>query len=145
MMATLQAISDALAALGYPIHLLSAEGPSDDVTPPVPYLVLAPATGSGLLPEEMPLCGPNGSLEFDLRVTAVGYPADSPVKVQQRVRDVLAPGLGAAQIAAVGRFITTAYLRTEVASQLDRDVSIAGANRHPSWGVDTYRVSVQTV
>lgn len=143
MLATLEAIKATLAPLDYSIHLLSAEGVAATETPPVPYLVLAPANSTGLLPDELAICGPHDAMEFDLRVTAVSYPADAPTKVQQRVREALAPGLGISRIPAFGRLITVAYLRTEVVSQLDRDMFVAGANRHPSWGVDTYRVSVQ--
>lgn len=146
MLATLEAIKEALTPLGKPIHLLSAEGTTDTETPSVPYVILAPATGTGLLPEEMPVCGPSADhLEFTLRVTAVSYPATAPMKVQQNVRDLLAPGLGISRIPAAGRFITVAYLRTEVASQVDRDMFITKSNRHPSWAVDSYTVSVQAL
>lgn len=146
MLATLEAIKAVLTPLGYPIYLMSAEGPTDIEVPPVPYLVLAPANGTGLIPAELPVCGSSAEhLEFDLRVTAVSYPADAPVKVQDRVRGVLAPGLGISRVPAENRFVTVAYLRTEVASQMDRDMHVTKSNRHPSWGVDSYGVSVQTL
>lgn len=143
MMSTLEAIRAELSALNYPTHLLANEGVTDTAVPDVPYLVLAPANGSGLIPDELPVCGPNGDLQFDLRVTAVSYPADAVPKIQGRVRDILAPGLGLSQIITLDRHITLAYQRTEVASQFDRDMSITTSNRHPSWGVDSYTVHVQ--
>lgn len=143
MLATLQAIRSVLLPLDYSTHLLANEGVTDDTVPAVPYLVLAPANGVGLLPDELPVCGPDGALAFDLRVTAVSWPADAVPKVQQRVRDALAPGLGLSRVPADERLVTVAYLRTEVVSQFDRDMTVTGSNRHPSWGVDSYSVSVQ--
>lgn len=145
MMPTLDAIKAALAGLNYPTHLLANEGVTDAAVPNVPYLVLAPATGTGLLPDELPVCGADGRIQFDLRVTAVSYPADAVPKIQGRVRAILAPGLGISQIVTDDRHITVAYLRTEVASQFDRDMSIAASNRHPSWGADSYTVHVQPI
>lgn len=143
MIATLASVKVALSSLGYPVHLFVNEAVTDTTVPEVPYLVIAPANSTGLIPDELPVCGADGSLAFDLRVTAVGWPADSPVKVLQRVRDVLAPGLGLSRVPAEGRLVTVAYQRTEVASQFDRDMSVARTNRHPSWGVDSYAVDVQ--
>lgn len=141
MIAALQAVKAALTDLGYPVHLFNAEGPTEDQTPQVPYLVLE--VGGGLQPDELPVCGPDGDQQFDLRVKAVGYPADSPPKVQARVRGVLAPGLGMSRLTPTGRTVDVAYARTEVASVVDRDVTVPKFNRHPSWGVDTYTVRVQ--
>lgn len=141
MIATLQAVQSALAPLGYPIHLFTAEAPTG-TTPQVPYLVLEVGY-SGLLPDELPVCGPDGDMQFDLRVKAVGYPADSPPKVQARVRNLLAPGLGESRLSVPGRLIDVSYTRTEIASQVDMDVVVPTFNRHPSWGVDTYEVRVQ--
>lgn len=143
MLPTLEAIKAHLAPLGYSTHLLSAEGAGDAAIPPVPYLVLALAPGMGMNPDELPVCGPTGDIQFGLRVTAVGYPADSPPKILTRVRDVLAPGLGLSRVPAQDRFVTVVYERTDTASQVDRDIFITGANRHPSWGMDSYTVHVQ--
>lgn len=143
MIATLTAVKAALAGLGYPIHLFANESVTDTSVPDVPYLVLAPANDTGLLPDELPVCGAGESFAFDLRVTAVSYPANAVPKIQAKVRDVLAPGLGLSRIPLPGRFVTAVYLGTDVASQTDRDMTISAANRHPSWGVDSYSVSSQ--
>lgn len=143
MIATLGAVKSALTPLGYPVHLFVNEGVTDTSVPEVPYLVLAPANSTGLLPEELSACGADDSIEFDLRVTAVSYPADAVPKIQARVRGVLAPGLGVARVPLPGRFVTTAYRWTERHSMTDRDMTIATSNRHPSSGVDTYRLSSQ--
>ena len=143
MIATLGAVKSALTPLGYPVHLFVNEGITETTVPEVPYLVIAPANSTGLLPEELSVCGADDSIEFDLRVTAVSYPADAVPKIQARVRGVLAPGLGVARVPLPGRFVTTAYQRTEVTSQFDRDMTVTQSNRHPSWGVDTYRLSSQ--
>lgn len=142
MLAALAAIQATLAPLQYSTHLLAAEGPSDKLTAPVPYLVLEVA-GPGLIPDELPLCGPQGDLQFILRLKAVSYPADAPVKVLQRARGVLAPGLGSSRIVTADRVIDVAYEGMEVGSRVDTDHRAANLNVHPSWALDAYAVHVQ--
>lgn len=141
MLATLAAIEAALEPLGYPVHLLYAEGPDESTHPAVPYLVLE--VDGGPIPDELPLCDPGTEQQFRLRVRAVGYPADSPPKVQERVRGVLAPLRQPTRILAGERVIDVVLLGTEVHSLPDRDMTAANLNRHPSWGVDSYDVHVQ--
>ena len=141
MLATLEQLRAALQPLGYPVHLLYAEGPDDSTHPPVPYLTLE--VDRGPTPDELPLCDPGSAIQFRLQVRAVGYPADSPVKVQQRVRDVLAPGRQPTRLVGGGRVVDMLFLGAEVHTMPDRDMTAANLNRHPSWGLDAYDVHVQ--
>ncbi len=144
MIAELTAIKAHLALMAnpVPVHLFEATGSTDTTVPAqVPYLVLG-ASG-GLMPDHMPVAGVDQSLEFDLRLTSVAGVVDAPPKVASRVRDYLSPAYGVTRIALTGRALDVFYVRTEVASAVDRDVVVAGTNRHPAYGVDTYHVVSQ--
>lgn len=145
MLAALQAVKAVLEPLGYPVYLLGAEGPTDTEVPPVPYLVLEVAPGIGPLPDELPICGPTGDLQFDMRVRAVGYPVDAASKVLARARVVLAPNLGGSRVPAVGRVIDLEFQRAEFTALTDRDVTAANLNRHPTSALDSYTVHAQAV
>lgn len=144
MIAELAAIKAHLALMPnpVPVHLFEATGSTETTVPAqVPYVVLGAA--GGLMPEHMPVAGVDLSREFDLRLTSVAGVADAPPKVATRVREYLSPAYGVTRVPMAGRVLDVFYLRTEVASKVDRDVFVAGTNRHPAYGVDTYHVVSQ--
>lgn len=139
----LEAIKAHLAPLDYSTHLFEAVLTTDEVLPPMPYLVLGAAAGLGFAPDEMPTCGESDEIEFVLRVTAVGVDVTAPPKVQRLVRARLSPGYRPIVIPMDDRLLTAQYLRTEVASAVDRDHTAANSNRHPAYGVDAYQITSQ--
>ena len=122
-------------------HLFYATpAPNADLPPvsQVPYVVLE-STGPDD-PEEASV-GADAYREFDLRMRIVTSVADAVPKVRVRVQGRLAgPRQGAVRIPMVGRGLFIEWLGSDVGWQVDRDITFAGTNTHPSYGVDAYRV-----
>lgn len=138
MIDTLGALRDYLAPLDYTTHLFTATASVDGETPPIPYLVLASAAYDR--PAGARLCGRDDRLDFPLRVTAVSGVEDAPPKMLDRVFDLLTPKYDTTHLVTATRRIEVTFLRTEVVSQPDRDMTLPRLNRHPSYGVASYRV-----
>lgn len=118
-------------------HLLYAYGEADSVIPPVPYFVLAgPSWGA---PEEAPVCAVDEALDAEFRLTAVAANPEAAGILLGRARAVLSPGTGWTRIPYEGRVVMVKFVRSEVLG-VDRDVTIPRTNRHPGYGVDTYRL-----
>lgn len=138
MIDTLGALRDYLAPLDYTTHLFAATSSADGETPPIPYLVLASAAYDR--PAGARLCGRDDRLDFTLRVTAVSGVEDAPPKMLARVFELLTPKYDTRHIVTADRRIEVSFERVEVVSALDRDMSLPNLNRHPSYGVASYRV-----
>ena len=142
MRAHLRAVAAALEPLGYPVHLLHANPPAetDDphVVPRVPYLVLRGAWRS---PDDMPVCDATGYLDTSVYVTGTADTAEGALVVLDRVRNYLSPSLAATALVMQGRRAEVRWLRSEVPPQVDRDLRLPGSNRHPGFGVDSYRLT----
>lgn len=129
MRAHLDAIKDALAPLGYKVHLWAA--PSIDPQ----YLVLS--SRSWQAGDEPGLCGVDRALDTEVRVTAVaGTPAGVEVMLR-RVRGLLGEDWSA--LAVAGRVAQVRFERSEFIG-VDDSVKITGTDRHPGVGVDSYRL-----
>ena len=138
----LRALAAALEPLGYPVHLLHANPASTtdgtDVVPPVPYLVLRGAWRS---PEEMPVCERTDSLDTPVYITGTASTAEGALVVLDRVRRHLSPHLAPTVLAVTGRTAQVRWVRNEVEPQVDRDLRLPNSNRHPGFGVDSYRLT----
>ena len=132
----LQAVASFLAPLGYPVHLFHAEGPGDGVTPPVPYLVLrGPSWDTG---DEVGVCGGRDQLDTRVNVTAAASTAEGALVVLGRVRDLVG---ARAVLSVAGRAAQVSDHRSEVNPQIDWDLRLPNSNRHPGFGVDSYRLT----
>lgn len=131
MIAHLKALAAVLEPLGYPVHLVWA----DTVTSQ--YVVLG---GRGWdRPEEMPVCGLTDDLDTDVRVRAVTGTVAGVGTMLTRIRSLLSPNMGETVVPMGGRTVRVRYERSEFLD-VDRDTTIAGTERHPAYGVDTYRL-----
>lgn len=129
MIAELDAITDALEALGWPIHYVDApEHPTE-----LPYLVLGSSSGRMFGPA---LCATLTDLDDLVRVMVVHHNPHAVVLAHEQVRAVL----DNTHPPVAGRSLTVRLLASEPVA-VDRDLTIATTNRHPAYGVDTYRVT----
>ena len=135
MRAHLQALRTLLAPLGYPVHLFHAEGRSDVEVPPVPYLVLRGPSWAD--PDDEPVCGPGADLDARVMVTATASTVEGALVVLARVRNHLMPH---AVLPVAGRHAALTRHRSEVEPQVDQDLRLPGSDRHPGFGVDSYRL-----
>lgn len=132
-------VKPALGSLTPPVgtHVGYAYGDTTSEIPPVPYFVLAgPSWG---LPEEAPVCGVDDALDAEFRLTAVAANPESAGILLGRARAVLSPNGEWTRISYEGRRVEVRFVRSEVIG-VDRDVTIPKSNRHPGYGVDTYRL-----
>ena len=138
MIATLAALADDLVPLGYTTHLFTATTDASGDVPPIPYLVLA-STSYGR-PSGPRFTRRDDRLDFTLRVTAVSGVEDAPPKMLNRVFELWTPKYDTKHLVTTTRRIEISFQRVEVVSALDRDMSLPNLNRHPSYGVASYRV-----
>lgn len=128
-MGELDAILDALEALGWPVFFVDApERPTD-----LPYLVLVTSSGRLLGPA---LCAELTDLDDLVRVMAVHHNPEAVVLAQEQVRAVLHNTHPAVE----GRAVTVRLYGSEPVG-VDRDMTIPTTNRHPAYGVDIYRLT----
>lgn len=132
----MKALEAVLAPLGYKIHRWTVPTITEQ------YLVLSsPGYGDAV---EDSICGTGDDLDVPLRVTAVAGTPDGAVIMLNRVRALLSPGRDETRVPAEGLDVRVRFTRSEVVD-VDRDVTITGTNRHPAYGVDTYRLVSQPV
>lgn len=118
-------------------HIGYAYGDTTSEIPPVPYFVLAgPSWG---VPEEAPVCGVDEALDAEFRLTAVAGNPEAAGILLGKARALLSPAGAWTPIPYDGRSVSVKFVRSEVLG-VDRDVTIAATNRHPGYGVDTYRL-----
>ena len=129
MIAELDAITDALEALGWPVHYVDVpEHPTE-----LPYLVLGSSSGRMFGPA---LCADLTDLDDLLRVMVVHHNPQAVVLAHEQVRATLHNTHPPVE----GRAMTVRLLGSEPVA-VDRDMTIAPTNRHPAYGVDIYRVT----
>ena len=135
MIAELEALRGAVTAAG--VQCFIGQVPS---TTPMPYASLsAPSWGESRDPA---LVRSADEPWVDVRVKVTDT---SEVNVHTRLahlRAALTPGLAPTRLAVEGRYVTVEWVRGEFVST-DRDVTTPGTNKHPGFGVDTYRVVSQ--
>lgn len=136
----LNALAAHLEQLGYPVHLYRAnplKGADEDTVPPVPYLVLRGAWGSG---DEVPASDSTTTLDTEVRVTATATTAEGAGVVLERVRGLLSPRSDWTSVPMDGRVVQVKRARAEIDPDVDMDLRLPGSNRHPGFGVDSYRL-----
>ena len=126
MKAHIDAIKALLVSTGYGVYF--ADVPE---TPGYPYVLLW--CSPGLMVADS-LCGVQDVLDEPLGVTTAGANTDATLIAAGVVRAAL---LGAHPTVA-GRFVHELRLIDSQRVQVDRDVTLPGTNRHPSYGVDVY-------
>lgn len=133
-------VKPVLATLDPPVNIHLGYAYATSTTspiPPMPYFVLAgPTWGT---PEEAPVCGVDEALDAEFRLTAVAANPESAAILLGRARRLLSPGTAWTRIPYVGRRVQVKFVRSEVLD-VDRDVTIPATNRHPGYGVDSYRL-----
>ena len=135
MIAELDALKARISALGISAHV--GQVPS---TTPMPYASLS-APGHDV-PEDAPAATATLDVAGDVRVLVTDT-TESNVHVRLRmIRADLSPTGVPAPLTVPGRMATVQWVRSEFVST-DRDVTVPGTNKHPGFGVDTYRVVSQ--
>ena len=133
MNAELKAVKDALGSLSYPVFVVWATAPV-----PAQYVVLG---GRGWeAPDDLPVCGTSDTLDTDIRVKAVTGTPEGVLTMLARIRGLLSPQLAETRLPLTGRRVSVRFARSEFVD-VDTDQTITGTNRHPAFGVDTYRLT----
>lgn len=126
----LDAIAARLAPLGYVTHLYAAP----EITGQ--YLILGGRGWDDGVEEGL---APTDDLDTVVPITAVtGTPAGAE-KMLRLVRAELSPGRQPTRLAVPGRSAHVMFVRSELIG-VDQSVKITGTDRHPGYGVESYRV-----
>jgi len=134
MIAELRALRDRITALGIDAHI--GQVPANT---PLPYASLS-APGHDTPDDEAH--APTGERAADVRVL-VTHTTESNVYVAlDKIRADLSPDDLPSRLTVPGRFAVVDFVRSEFVAT-DRDVTYGATNRHPGYGVDTYRVTSQ--
>lgn len=130
----LDSIRALLATLSpvYPVYFV--EVPS---TATRPYVLLWAGAGAPGLEESVD--GVRADIDAQVGVTCVGDTSEAALAVAAKVRTVLAPGGAHAIVSATG-WRAVLRLTDSRPVTIDTDVTIPNTNRHPSYGVDLYRI-----
>lgn len=140
MRAHLRAVAARLEVLGYPVHLYRANplaGEDEGTVPPVPYLVLNGSWGVG---DEIPVCDETETLDTEFRLTATATTAEGAGVVLERARGLLSPRANWTAVPMTDRVVQVKRARAEIVPTVDMDLRLPGSNRHPGFGVDSYRL-----
>lgn len=131
MRAHLEAVETALVSLGVTTHLYAAHEISGQY-----FVIGGRGADDGL---EDGLCGPDGSIDTEVRLTAVtGTPAGADIMLGN-ARDILSPGKQWTRLTVAGRSVHIKFERSEFIG-IDQSVKFTNSDRHPAWGVDSYRL-----
>lgn len=145
MIAHLDALAARLAEIA-PVYIGEAEardGAGSILTgrvPEVPYLLLW--TGAGTAGDDLPVCGPHGSLAATVNVTCVAGTPRGAVMLATSVRESLTPGFGHGALAVTNRHVTLSHVDSRPV-QVDRDVRITDTNTHPAYVVEIFGLDSQ--
>lgn len=135
MIAELNAVKDRIESLGVTTFIGWA------YNPPARYVVLEPVTWDGL--SEIGLCGPDEALDETFRVKGVaGTTVEGALILLGLVRDELSPGRRWSALTVAGRVAEVKHVRMEMAT-VDESTTATTKDRHPAFGVDTYRLMSQ--
>lgn len=108
---------------------------------PARYAVIEPVTWDGS--DELPICGPDDALDETFRVKAVaGTTVDGALILLGLIRDELSPGRRWEPLSVAGRSARVKHVRMEMAT-VDQSTTSTATDRHPAFGVDTYRLHSQ--
>ena len=135
MIAELTGLKARIETLTYPAFIVWA------TTPPAQYVVLG---AKGWESPESALCTTSSSIDTDIRVRAVTGTPEGVVIMLDRIRNLLSPSLAETKITVAGRDVAIRFVRSEFID-IDQDTTITGTNRHPAFGVDTYRLISEPV
>lgn len=130
MKAHVDAIKALLAPLSYGIYFV-------DVTvdnPAIPYNLIWCSSG---VPFDDSLCGSGSDLSERVNITSVAGTTEGVLILQALVRGVLAGKIPT----VTGRHVEPLKLIESQPIAVDRAVTLTDPNRHPAYGVDTYRLS----
>lgn len=134
MIQELRALQARINALGINAHI--GQVPAGT---PMPYASLS-APGHDVPDDEAH--APSGDRAADVRVL-VTHTSESNVYVAlDKIRADLAPDDMPSRLSVAGRHAVVDFVRSEFVAT-DRDVTYGTTNRHPGFGVDTYRVTSQ--
>lgn len=127
MLAHIAAIKALLAPVGAVYYVDVPDAPA------MPYLLLWGS--SGVPSDDVPISGADDLTDV-LGVTAVAGTPEGVLIVRDRVRALL----DGAHPTVAGRVVTLQLFDSR-ATQVDREVTIPTTSRHPSYGVDLYRLT----
>lgn len=138
MIAELRALKAAVKAAGVGAHI--GQVPSDAR---LPYVSLsAPPYDS---PETEPVGGRDADdLSAVVRVLLTHTTEHNVYVALSALRNTLTPGLEPTPLPVDGRHAVIEFVRSEFV-QTDRDITYGNTNRHPGYGVDSYRITSQKV
>ena len=125
------AVEQLLAPLGYSVYRVFADQVSDQ------YVVLSSKAWDDA---EEPAINTDASFATDLRLKAVAGTVNGVDIMLARIRGLLWPARQPAVLSVPGRDATVRYLRSEFID-VDQSTTVTGTNRHPAFGVDTYRIT----
>lgn len=135
MIAEIEAFRDAVTTAGVPCFI--GQVPS---TTPMPYASLsAPSWGET---DDPTVCRAGDEAAVDVRLLVTDTTESNAHTRLGLLRATLTPGLSPTRLAVAGRYVTVEWVRSEFVGT-DRDVTVPGTNKHPGFGVDTYRVVSQ--
>lgn len=127
----MEAVEAALSSLSVTTHLYAAHEISGQF-----FVIGGRGDDDGL---EEGLCGPDGSIDTEIRLTAVtGTPTGVDIMLGN-ARDLLSPGKQWTPLIVAGRSAQIKFERSEFIG-IDQSVKFTNSDRHPAWGVDSYRV-----
>jgi hypothetical protein len=124
----IDAVRALLLGLGHEVYFVDVPD-----KPTYPYFLVWSSTGRMLGPA---LCGTQTDLDDFVGITAVGETPEAAMVVLERARAVLED----AAPPVAGRSMHLRLFDSRPIA-VDRDVTIPPANRHPSTGVDLYRLT----
>lgn len=127
----LKAVQTRLAGLGYPVELAYAPTSRQ-------YVVLSAPPWRA--PDDERLAAGDLGLDIDLRVKAVTGTVDGVAIMLRDIRALLSPWLLPQRLDTPGWETWIRWQRSEVLD-VDDSTTLTGTNRHPAFGVETYRLT----
>lgn len=93
-------------------------------------------------PSELAVCGPDGTIDTEVRVKVTTGTTAGVFIMLQKIRDHLSPGLRESALTVADKNARLVFVRSEFVD-VDLDTTITGTGMHPAFGVDTYRLLSQ--
>ena len=104
--------------------------------PPAQYVVVQ---GPLDLTNEVPLAEVLETIDTSIRVKAVAGTVAGVRIMLRNIKAEFSPTRVGTPLAVAGRNARLVFVRSEFVD-VDQDTTITGTNRHPAFGVDTYRL-----
>jgi hypothetical protein len=105
-------------------------------SPPAQYVVVE---GAADLTDEVPLAEVLETIDARIRVKAVAGTVAGVRIMLRNIRAEFSPTRVGTPLVVAGRVARLVFVRSEFVD-VDQDTTITGTNRHPAFGVDTYRL-----